>query len=59
MLKERLRYVPDTVHAIDDVMPTPTSTGAMDTTTADIDRTILFRISKGTRCNLLWVSDPG
>ena len=37
-LKERLRYVPDTVH---DVTPTPTSSGAMNTTTAGIEPNLI------------------
>ena len=40
-LKERLRYVPDTVHAVDDVTPTPTSSGAMNTTTAGIEPNLI------------------
>ena len=36
MLKECLRYIPDTVHAIDDVTTASTPTSAMDATTAGI-----------------------
>ena len=39
MLKERLCYIPDVVHSIDDVTTASTPTSAMDATTAGIDRT--------------------
>ena len=40
-LKERLRYIPDAVNTIDVVTPTPTSSSAMDTTTAGIEPNLI------------------
>ena len=41
-LKERLRFIPDAVNTVDVVTSTPTSSTAMDTTTAGIRLNLIY-----------------
>jgi len=41
-LKERLRFIPDAVNTVDVVTSTPTSSTAMDTTTAGIRPNLIY-----------------
>ena len=58
-LKERLRYIPDAVNTVDVVTPTPTSSSAMDTTTAGIEPNLIYSaLVNVLEMIFYWISDP-
>ena len=58
MLKERLRYIPDAVNTVYVVTPTPTSSSAMDTTTAGIEPNLIYFALVNVLGMIYWISDP-
>jgi len=56
---ERLRYIPDAVNTVDVVTSTPTSSDAMDATTAGIRPNLIYSASVIVlEMIYCWISDP-